>query len=364
MKILYDYQIFLRQKYGGISRYFYELISNLIQSNEILFYAGKYINQYNLEDFRQKCFYYKGNKIPFIPKSKLPNLFLHKKLFKNFLKSISTEIFHLTYYDNTEFETRAKKIITVHDMTHERFPDNFAKLDNSIELKKKAVKNSDGIICISESTKKDLIHYYNVPEEKISVIYHGNSLNYEIKEEAIFKNPYLLYVGDRRVYKNFGTVLLAYKNSDILKRNFSLLCFGGGEFKSKEKSLINEYGLRGKIFQTEGSDRELANAYKYATAFIYPSFYEGFGIPLLEAMHYGCPIVASDASCFPEIAKDAAIYFKPESTEDLISKIAQVINDSELKNELVKKGYEREKQFSWGKCATETLTFYKIIKEL
>ncbi len=364
MKILYDYQIFLRQKYGGISRYFFELISNLIDNNDLYLFFGKYINQQDLYQFKEKSKYFNGRKIRFIHKTKLPNLFFNKISFKKAINKIKIDIYHLTYYDNSKLKNKAKKIVTVHDMTHEKFPDNFSKLDNTIKLKKEAIQNADGIICISNTTKNDLLNLYNINEEKIRVIYHGNSLKYEVNEEAIMHKPYLLYVGDRRAYKNFDVVLEAFKNSDSIRKNFILLCFGGGKFKSKEKELINEYGLSGLVFHKEGSDRELANAYKYASAFIYPSLYEGFGIPLLEAMHYGSPIVASKASCFPEIAGDAALYFEPTSAEDLVLKIEKIISDSETRSQLIKNGYEREKQFGWDKCATHTYEFYKDILNL
>jgi glycosyltransferase involved in cell wall biosynthesis len=105
----------------------------------------------------------------------------------------------------------------------------------------------------------------------------------------------------------------------------------------------------------------LANAYKFASVFVYPSLYEGFGIPLLEAMHYGCPILASDTSCFPEIAGNAAIYFNPGNVDELVSGMESVILDTGVRNELISNGFKREVLFSWEKCAKETLEFYKYI---
>lgn len=366
MKILYDNEIFTIQKYGGATRYFYEIISRLVQKSEvgIILYMGRHINKYELEKYEDKYLKFYGKRIVHIPKTKLLSKRIQKPLFEKFRAKTEYDIFHQTYYANYEKKAGTKSIVTVHDFTHEKFSDVFSGLDDTMKAKEKAIKNADGIICISNTTKKDLLNLYNVPEEKIKIIYHGNSLNYEVKEEPYFKKPYLLYVGDRRAYKNFGIVLEAFKNSDFIKNNFCLLCFGGGEFKKKEKEIINEFGLSGKIFQTEGDDKLLANAYKYASAFIYPSLYEGFGLPLLEAMHYGCPIVASDASCFPEIAVDAALYFEPKRAEDLVMKTEKVLNDSEVRNGLIKNGYEREKSFSWEKCAEETLEFYKAIKRV
>lgn len=363
MKILYDYEIFLIQKYGGATRYFYEIISRLVQKQEleIILYMGYHINKYELENFKDKFYKYSGKRIKHIPKTKRISTVVQKPLFEKFRKKTEYDIFHHTYFADYKKKKGTKNIITVHDFTHEKFPDIFSSLDKTIEAKKSAIYNADGIICISQSTKNDLLNLYKIPEDKIRVIYHGNSLNYEVKEEAMFKRPYLLYIGDRRAYKNFGFVLSAFKKSNLLRNNFSLLCFGGGKFKDAEKILINEYGLSNLVFQTEGSDKELANAYKYATAFIYPSLYEGFGIPLLEAMHYGCPIVASGTSCFPEVAGDAALYFDPENLDDLISKTEKIINDSDIRKKLIESGKEREKKFGWDKCAEETLDFYNTV---
>lgn len=363
MKVLFDYEIFLIQKYGGATRYFYEIISRLVQMSnlEIILYMGYHINKYELDNFKDKYLKFSGKKIPLIPKTKLISTKLHKPFFESFRKKTDYDIFHHTYYADYKKKKGTKDIVTVHDFTHEKYSNVFSGIDKTINAKEKAIKNADGIICISNATKNDLLRLYKISEEKIRVIYHGNSLNYELQEDALFKKPYLLYIGDRRAYKNFNIVLLAFKNSDFIKSNFSLLCFGGGDLKSSEKTIINEYGLSNKVFQTEGSDKELANAYKYATAFIYPSLYEGFGIPLLEAMHYGCPIVTSNSSCFPEIAGDAAEYFNPNSFEDLIIKIEKLINDKEARTHLINNGYKREKQFSWKKCANETLEFYKTV---
>jgi glycosyltransferase involved in cell wall biosynthesis len=363
MKVLYDYEIFLIQKYGGATRYFYEIISRLADKEDldIILYMGYHINRYGLEELKDKYFKFYGKKIPNLPKTKLVSTKIQKPVFEKFRKKTDYDIFHHTYYADYRKKNGTKDIITVHDFTHEKFPENFSGLDVTIERKKNAIKNADGIICISETTKKDLLELYDIPEENIKVIYHGNSLKYEVTEKPMYEKPYLLYVGDRRAYKNFGLVLKAFRDSDFIRNNFSLVCFGGGELKKAEISLINEYCLDGKIFQTEGSDRELANAYRYAKAFIYPSMYEGFGIPLLEAMHYGCPIAASDSSCFPEIAGDAAEYFNPGSEDELIRAIEKVINNTDTRERLIRKGIEREKMFGWEKCADETYEFYNEV---
>lgn len=363
MRVLYDYEIFMIQKYGGVTRYFYEIISRLIQRDDIniSLYMGFHINRYKLEAFRDRYDKFFGKRIRHIPKTKLLFSKIHKPLFNNFEKKLNYDIFHQTYYGSYKKRDGVKRIVTVHDFTHEKLPGYFPKIDNTIAAKKNAILNADGIICISESTKKDLLGLYDYPEDKIKVIYHGNSLLYDIIEPPFIKNPYLLYVGDRRAYKNFSLLLSAFSKLIKDRKEYRMICFGGGGFKNSEKKVISELKLDDYVYQLEGSDRDLANAYKNASVFVYPSLYEGFGIPLLEAMHYECPVVASDASCFPEIGSDAVLYFNPKDEDELNQKINLILDNPEVRNNLIAKGIKREKNFSWDKCAEETFEFYKYI---
>ena len=363
MKLLFDYEIFSVQKYGGATRYFYELISRFVnyEDLDVILNMGLHINRYKLEDFSSRYYTFKGIRIPHIPKTKLLLIKLQKPFFEKFERKTDYDIFHQTYYADYPKRSDKKRIITVHDFTHEKLPGYFGMLDKTIIAKEKAVYNADGIICISENTKKDLIDLYDVNESKISVIYHGNSLNYEVSKTPFFDKPYILNVGDRRAYKSFRLLVEAFANSEELKQNFHIFCFGGGRFSDKEIELFKGYSIFGKVHQSEGSDEMLAISYKNASVFVYPSLYEGFGIPLLEAMHYGCPVVASNSSSFPEIGGDAVEYFEPGNADDLEDKITLVLNDTDRRRALIKSGYEREKLFSWDRCANDTYNFYNFI---
>ncbi len=362
MKILYDYQAFQRQKYGGISRYFYELITRISDApdTEILLWLGRHINKYRLEDYRNKFSYFHGKRVNLIPKTKMLNLWSHKPFFKRFLGKTDFDILHQTFYCDYGKKKNTKQFVTVHDFTPEKYTHHFSRLNNAIKDKKNTADRSDGIICISNNTKKDLLELYSVPESKIRVIYHGNSLKMDAGTEPVFKTPYILFVGDRKAYKNFRLLVDSVASSPRLK-DFNILCFGGGGLTKQETEFIAGKSMQGRVIQTEGNDAELANAYKFAEVFVYPSLYEGFGIPLLEAMHYGCPILASNTSCFPEIASDAAVYFDPLEKDELISGLELIISDSDLRKSLVMKGINRESQFSWDKCASETLEFYRSV---
>lgn len=281
--------------------------------------------------------------------------YLSKYNLNKFVRDLTIDIYHPTYYEDFNVN-KGKLIITVHDMIHELY-----SIDPKIIKEKKNIINkADGIICVSESTKNDLINILDIDEKKIVVIYLGNSLELEIKDERLVKEPYILYVGNRGGYKNFNKYLQAIAQSKF-KDEIIPVCFGGGNFNNNEIRLIKKYGLQNRIKLFSGEDKILANLYKNAEIFLFPSLYEGFGIPPLEAMHYGTPVIASNAASIPEVVGDAGIYFNPNDVEDISNKIDKVLNDEQLKKQLQLKGIHREKMFSWDKCAFKTLKFYKDV---
>jgi len=361
MKLLYDYEIFSLQKYGGASRYISEVISRLCLKKDvdISLFMGYYINDYGLENSKEYCEKYFGKKLPFIPKVKNLYNIPNRIFFKRFYKKIDFDIFHQTYFNSFKYDNKGKFIVTVLDMIHEIYPEYFSAFDFSKKYKEIAVDAADGIICISNSTKNDLINILNVPEEKIRVVYLANSLNVEVSEEKIIEFPYILYVGKRGGYKNFHKFIYAYSAVEEIHKNFIVLCFGGGKFTEEENRMFNDLKISQKVQQKSGSDEILANIYKYSSAFVYPSEYEGFGIPPLEAMNYGCPLVVSNKSSIPEVVGNAGLYFDPDNKEELIEKLKQVLYNSDVRMDLIAKGYERVKNFTWDKCANETYSFYK-----
>lgn len=365
MRILYDYEIFCLQKYGGASRYFYELISRLLRfpQTEIILYMGKFINEYGLEKFHLQYYNFQGKRIKYPPKTKPLFVKFQEYLFEKFRTSTDYNIFHQTYFRPYQTRRNEIRIITVHDFTHEKYPEYFSFFDRTMKNKRQAINIAQGIICVSNTTKNDLLNFYPEVKGKVKVIYHGNSLNVQVNNEPFFKYPYFLFVGSRKGYKNFALLLYALASLRELRDNYKVVCFGGGCFSKVEMALIKKLSLESKIIQIEGNDIMLANVYKFAAALIYPSLYEGFGIPLVEAMSYGCPLLVSNASCLPEIAQDAALYFDPQSPEDLADKMKVITSDVVLRNKLKEKGLYRSSYFSWDKCANETYEFYKEVIE-
>jgi glycosyltransferase involved in cell wall biosynthesis len=363
MNITYDHEIFIISKFGGASRYFVEMISRMAEKEnvDVSVFMGYFINEYGLENFKDRFVNFKGSKYNEFKRSKMFAFHLDNFLFKSFIKKSQPDIYHMTYYKYLAPSYKGKRIMTVLDMMHELMPAAFSKFDNSAEWKKEVVKKVDGIVSISHATKKDLMRIYNVPEEKIKVIHLANSMKTDVKTERIVKEDYLLYVGGRWVYKNFRMLLDVFAGSSYLKNNFKVVAYGGGKFSAEELEYMDKFGIKDKVIFDTGADEKLANYYKYASVFVYPSKYEGFGVPLLEAMYLDCPIVASNISSIPEIGGPACLYFNPDSPDDLKEKLETILTKEDVKNDLLAKAKEWRKNFSWQKTTDETYDYYKQI---
>jgi len=359
MNILYDQTIFRLQRYGGISKYFFELIKRIIDENNIYLFKGININEYDLEQYKNKFASYTSYKIPEV---KFTGFFINK--FNNILfdkeYSIMTDgIYHPTYYRmNLKKFNKIPTILTVYDMIYELYPQYFWNSKWVIESKKNSIEHADAIICISENTKRDLLQFYDVPEDKITVVYMGSSLNTQnnvLSKVNVDKVPYLLYVGDRSApYKNFWRFFEVYAS---LSDEYNLVLFGNGLSKQERKFMSDKH-IQNKVIQLQGDDTLLSNVYKNAYCLVYPSLYEGFGIPLVEAMSNGCPVAISNSSSLPEIAGKACMSFNPLSDDEMVDAILSV---RDHRSWLIKNGYEQEKKFSWDRMSQQTMSVYESV---
>jgi len=362
MRIAFDQQIFSWQEYGGISRYICSLACYLseIPGVEAKIFAPLHVNAYLPQISKSLR---TGIQLKTFPKTARARISASRLIAMPLLKAFRPEIVHETYYASSTYAPRgAYRVLTAYDMIHERFSRIMPANDSTLHLKASAFSRADHIICISERTRNDLMEFYDIPDAKVSVIYLGlDALPVGTSKSDNTKNkPYLLYVGQRHEYKNFIGLVKAYTSSAWIKNNFRLLCFGGGDFTLAEKEMLVANGLNeSHIMQISGNDRGLADCYRDAAAFVYPSLYEGFGIPPLEAMSLGCPVVCSNTSSIPEVVGNAGEYFDPASIDSIRLSIEKVLQSPECLADLTKKGYERCKLFSWEKCAAETLAIYK-----
>jgi glycosyltransferase involved in cell wall biosynthesis len=364
VRVVYDYQTFALQKYGGISRYFYELATRISANREfeVKVLAFAYLNQY-----LKQCppGLVTGFPVPRIPKVQKPLSIVSRELSRLLLHRHPPELLHETFYTSHRLVPKQTRIVTtIHDMMPEKFPEIFGQIF-STEIRQQSVQRADHIICVSEHTKRDLLEIFDVDPSKVSVAYHGSSFEAEDLASlpaSPIADPYILYVGTRSAYKNFDRLLKTYAMSDRLKADFKLVCFGGDPLHKQELNLAQELGVaETSIICFAGDDRLLASLYKGASAFIYPSLYEGFGLPLLEAMSLRCPIVCSNTSSLPEVAGDAAEYFNPYELESIMDAIEKVVYSPERVDKLVELGGERVKQFSWQICAEKTCEVYRSL---
>jgi glycosyltransferase involved in cell wall biosynthesis len=360
MKIMYDHQVFSFQRVGGISRYFCEIAQNLPADIEYNI-SGIYSNNLYLEEsFNGKfCHFFPNN--TFKGKDRIVDI-------PNKIDSIiqcakgKYDIFHPTYYDPYFLKINKKPfVLTIHDMIHEKFAEYLNKENKIVEFKKGLAYKADHIIAVSNNTKNDILQYYDrINPDKISVIYHGNSLIYkeDINSIKTIKN-YLLYTGERTRYKNFYKFIDAV--SDLLiDHDIDLVCTGS-KFTQSELSLFKQKKISLHVHNIYVKDSEMFSLYRNALAFIFPSLYEGFGIPILEAFAAECPVVLSNSSCFPEIAGDGGAYFDPNDIDSIKTEVENVIIDSDLRTGLINKGNERIKLFNWKNSADETAKVYRSL---
>lgn len=356
MRILYDYQILYLQRYGGISRYYYELITtiNSLKKDKADIYCFLNPNYYFEE-------YFNNHSNPLYEKVK-GRRFINRLITRIKLTSGRYDIFHPTYYDSYFLDYYDGKIVvTVYDMIHEMLPEFFANDKTTVEAKKKLIYAADKIIAISNSTKNDILKMYpDIPEDKISVIYISSAFEYKkgITSQN-FPNRYILFVGNRIMYKNYERFFDAIKPILESDGTLSLVCLGGGKFTEKELENQKQFGDR--IIQLDVTDELLSYAYSHAECFVFPSLYEGFGIPTLEAFACNCPVVLSNTSSLPEVGGDAAEYFNPYNIDEITSAISKVIYDDNLRSDMILKGQKQLKNFDWNDIAKRTLACYEEV---
>ncbi len=369
MKIILDPEIFKIQHYGGISRYYTEVFSllkankeldillPLYEANNIYLQNSNLLQKRNGKNIINKILVLLGVSIQ-SKKSREAERHL-----KNTLQSNNYDLFVPTFFNdyflpligNTPF------VLTVYDMIHELFPqyyinDPFNVTTNKLLL----MENAYRIIAVSENTKKDILKIYpQINASKITVIYHGNSILVDNSNEIDLPEKYILFVGSRDNYKNFILLLESIYETLQKDKNLILLCAGSGKFNENEQKSIKKYGLEHQVLHKTFRENELGQFYKKAICFVFPSAYEGFGIPILEAMANDCPVILTNNSSFPEVAGKAGIYFELNNMEGLKNKINWILENETIRNEYIKKGKEQVKKFDWKIASEQILQVYK-----
>ncbi|MDA3802688.1 MAG: glycosyltransferase family 1 protein [Patescibacteria group bacterium] len=382
MKIGVDIRVLMDEKYSGVSEY----TANLLQA--ILNQAPsdyQFILFYNCRlNIKKRMDKWKRDNVEIIStrySNKLFNYFLQKIFsYPKVDKLIGgVDVFWSPHFNFTSFSD-VKRIITIHDLSFLRYPKYFSFRQNlwhKLLNVKKIIRQSDRIVAVSENTKNDIEELMEVDEDKTDVIYSGNNLEKkEIneKEIKIFRDKYfnsksfsyILYLGTIEPRKNISNLIKAYNiYRDDNESGLKLVLAGRKGWKTK--AIFKEYNnskYRDDIIfldYIETKDKDVL--YKEAEVFVYPSFYEGFGFPPLEAMTYGVPTIVSNVSSLPEVVNDGALMVNPYDPKEIATALEELLNDKELYNHFSKKGRERTQFFNWQKTADKYLQIFKSLKD-
>ncbi|MDD4607422.1 MAG: glycosyltransferase family 1 protein [Patescibacteria group bacterium] len=299
------------------------------------------------------------------------------------IKKLKLDLMHFPHF-NVPINCPVKFIVTIHDLIIHHFPDSRATTLNPILYKikleaykfviKQAILKSQKIVAVSEFTKKDILQHYKVKADKIKVVYQGlNQKNLNINQSQIdeilkkykIQTPYLLYVGAAYPHKNLEILIKAFDKISAKHQNLNLVLVGQKDYfyqRLQKYIQIDFPKLKNKIIFTGFvSDSELSCLYKAGLIYVFPSLFEGFGLPPLEAMQYDLPVASSQASCLPEVLKDAVIYFDPVEKNDIIKQLDILIQDADLQRQLKINGQKLLSQYNWLKATQQIVEIYNSI---
>lgn len=362
MDLFFDGSIFSLQSMGGINRYFANLISHLPESygielttttiNEISFPQHK-----NLVVHRFPRFGFRPGRLSY---------WAEGRYFRHRLDESSACVFHPTYYSFLSqvkpSKVKIPTVATIFDLVHERYP-AMTDPDGSIRRAKRAlIARADIILCLSHHTKNDIEEYYGVPASRVRVTYPGSSIDVAPHaERSTNEAPYFMFVGNRWTYKNFPLFLKAF--ASIRTRNSKLRAVVvGPRFTPEERILLTELGLLTSVDDVGYlPDQNLSRLFSGAIALVYPSTFEGFGFPILEAMTCGTPVITTKIASIPEVVGDAGILVGIEYRDELISAMERIMQDEDLRKSCRERGYSWAAKFSWRDCAAKTMAIYEEI---
>ncbi len=365
MRLFYDHQVFSLQNAGGAARYHYELIRHIqrIRGVSIEVVIGLNSSVYGFQQLHTS-----HTRVHEQRSGMRPGLlrYLANEVLTGLLAASmgKFDVYHPTLYRAMPSVRRRRVVVTNHDCAHERFPAFFRNPELVVKNKRKLYARADAIICVSNSSKRDLLQFYDVNPERVFVIHHGFSPLSSSPDDAgpnlRASSAYILYVGFRGTYKNFDMLLRAYSTSPV-RHDYQLVTVGGGPFSRSELDAIEKLGVADRVKNIQSaSDDSLASIYQSASLFVYPSLHEGFGFPPLEAMSVGCPVLVSSAASLPEVCGDAACYFDPTDEHELGQALECSLNANQTQS-MKQRRFEHVLQYDWSEAAFQTFNIYSLV---
>jgi len=358
--VAFSHDIFVAQRAGGITRCMLELMHGLsaIGTGWSAF-SGSHDN--GMLRAAQASDWGKGRiaapdteAAAFIPFAR------QERRFARWLENSSAKVLHRTYYAPVDLARALPRVETLHDMWSERRPsrgDARAALRSIV--KRRALQRADLVVCVSEHTRSEALAVWPWLEGRTTVIPHGVRRLSATPVPPEAPRPYFLFVGKRPLYKNFALAARSLAQANL--PDHDLICFGGGPLDASELALIDELGLAGRVRQQAGDDDRLAGLYEGADALLYPSRYEGFGLPVLEAMVHDCPVLCGDQTSLPEVAGDAALLLSPDLPEAWSKAMERIVHSGELREELRIAGRAQAARFSWESSALAHAKAYAML---
>ncbi len=369
MRILYDHQAFSLQNYGGITRVFSELIRYLnrepdISTTVFLGYSNTQADFRGIVSPAGRVFHLGRGPL----RIGMGNYALNEALTAGYAPFLGKfDIYHNTLYRFSPAVRARRRVATHHDCVPERFPELYPDQRLMRGAKRRMFRQADLVLCVSESSRNDLLHFYDLPPEKAVVVHNGVSrlqrvAGAEAELRSHVSGDYLLYVGARYIYKNFNGLLRAYAESGMADC-YSLLVVGGGAATAAETNLIAQLRLSSRVkFVPHASPALLAEAYALSALLVYPSLYEGFAMPPLEAASLGCASLVASNPATREIAQDSVFYFDPANQSDFLRMLSVALSDSEGRAVRLQRGRTLLQSYTWENCGQQTLEAYRRLQ--